>query len=343
MTFYEVMEEIIKPVTLGKGVGYALMKNEAWPLAASTMVCHSWADEYQQLLDTILSSGEVGPFWVSALAVYQPEDKPAISIEKQMGELPTGAFASVLGLSEKLLVIITDIPQQRSRGYVHRRMWCMWEIYSAAQAGIPVEYISYRANRPGRGWVDPFMEQLNADLGNYEPVDTKCAQCGEPVWGKLDPTVERILPKDEVVIREAIIGPSKVGVEAAAPEKKPTQEEDPAEEGPPSGGPPSGLEGGFDTLNRVVEKTRMEALIKRGHWSFVGDTRPGNHWFHTQEATRIKTLAEVCQHLGEPVPEDSGAQFFVSPVVPMAVHGNVIEQNIMESLTPNGKLAMIGN
>lgn len=166
MTVREVVEQIVKPDTAGSGVGYALLKNAARPLKASVLVSHAWDAKYSDLLVALSASGEDGPFWVCAMALYQPEDIPAFSLERQLGLEAGGPLAAVLRCADALLCVLTPSCN------IFSRLWCLFEVFTAVQLGREVR-IASKKPRFGLGAIDEFLIKLCE-----EPVDSKSAQCG---------------------------------------------------------------------------------------------------------------------------------------------------------------------
>lgn len=191
MTMHEVVRQIIKPLTMGRGLGYALMVNRDKPLLARVMVSHAWMEEYDQFFIALTTTCVQGPFWVCAMAIYQPEDMPAVLVEKQLGSSPdTGPFATVLKQAAEMVAIMTE------QGDIYSRLWCVFEIFIAIQLQVPVTMSAFAESR---GWAQSggsMQTYHNAIMdGSETPVDTRSARCGNPA---LPPNV------DEQSIRKVI-------------------------------------------------------------------------------------------------------------------------------------------
>lgn len=182
-TMREVVERIVKPATAGTGMGYALLKNEEKPLRARVMVSHAWDEEFHEFLQAIVDSGIEGPFWVCAFAIYQPEDLPHVTIEQQLGPHPsTGPFATVLKQADVMLAVLTG------QCNIYTRMWCVLEMFTALQLGLPVRIAQYM--RPYSQDVNmPFLHQCAT------AVDSAAARCGNPA---------NTPNSDEIMIRQMI-------------------------------------------------------------------------------------------------------------------------------------------
>lgn len=175
MTTRDVVEKIIKPDTAGTGAGYALLKNSDRPLRAAIMVSHAWDAKYADLVAAIAASGEVGPFWVCATALYQPEDIPEVTLERQLGAEAGGPLTAVLGQAAAVLCVLTAACN------IYTRLWCLFEIFTAGQLGVEVRVTS-KQRKFGLG---PFDELLL--LLCKERIDSSRARCGfDQASGRVD-------------------------------------------------------------------------------------------------------------------------------------------------------------
>lgn len=117
-------------------MGYSFMKNQDKPLKANIMISNAWSEDYESFIQAIEDSGETGPFWVCAFAIYQPEDIPELTIEKQLGEDPKrGPFAVVLSQVSKMLGFVTRNCD------IYTRPWCVYEIYVAISYNVPINIV----------------------------------------------------------------------------------------------------------------------------------------------------------------------------------------------------------
>lgn len=168
---YDVAKHIIKPATQGKGMGYSLMKNQDKPLKANIMISHAWSEDYESFIQAIEDSGETGPFWVCAFAIYQPEDIPELTIEKQLGEDPKrGPFTVVLSQASKMLGIVT-----RSCD-IYTRLWCVYEIYVAISYNVPINIV-YTSEKQGDKTLGTVYLNAGLELSNVA-IATEKAHCG---------------------------------------------------------------------------------------------------------------------------------------------------------------------
>lgn len=174
MSMYDVVSELIVPLTKGGGVGYALSLNALRPLRATYMISHAWNELYVDFLDA-LSDVEVaeGAFWVCAMAIYQCEDVPEVSIQRQLGnDVRTGPFSTVLKQADRMIAVLTPAAD------IYTRMWCVLEIFVAVQEGVPVELAalsrSYTSQGVSSSLCDAVIEQSRA------PCNSCLARCGNP-------------------------------------------------------------------------------------------------------------------------------------------------------------------
>jgi len=170
MTMREVVDAIIKPDTAGRGAGYALLQNADRPLRAAVLVSHAWDAKYSDLVSALAASGQSGPFWICAMALYQPEDTPELTLERQMGSEAGGLLAAVLGHVALLLCVLTTTCN------IYTRLWCLFEIFTAVQSGVQVDITSRQSGRYGLGALEDALLKLCE-----EPIETDRAVCGCPV------------------------------------------------------------------------------------------------------------------------------------------------------------------
>ena len=152
---YEVVEKLIKPQTKGKGIGYALLLNSDKPLRAKIMVSHAWGEQYDHFVRAIKDSHSKGPFWVCATAIYQNEDKPSLTISKQLGpSIEYGPFATVLKQANSMIAVFTPSVD------IYLRMWCVFEIFIAVKLKVPLRFVglSYQYRSGMENMYDAIFE-----------------------------------------------------------------------------------------------------------------------------------------------------------------------------------------
>lgn len=175
MTMTDVVKKLIVPRTKELGISYALLLNKKKPLRATHMVSHGWMEKYIHFIKALegaqLDEEKTG-LWVCSMAIYQCEDIPELTIERQLGEdVNRGPFATVLKQASIMLALLT--PDSN----IYTRMWCVLEIFVAIQLGTPVQLVSYRndLNFHGvRGTSDAVVEH------GKKRCYSKSARCGDP-------------------------------------------------------------------------------------------------------------------------------------------------------------------
>jgi len=173
MSMYDVVNNLIKPLTAGTGTGYALYLNRSSPLRAKIMVSHAWQESYSQFLEALRRSELAGPFWVCAMAIYQCEDLPSVSIAAQLGtDVNRGPFATVLKQSHMMIAVITEAAN------ICERMWCVLEIFVAVQVGTPVRLTATR-EMSGFFGSDQILNDAAIKYGKAR-CHSEAARCGNP-------------------------------------------------------------------------------------------------------------------------------------------------------------------
>lgn len=85
---YELVEQILKPETRGKGYGMALLWNLKEPLEVNTMVSHAWGEGAIEFLEAICrSTSDKDVLFICAFSLYQCGDECGPSIAEQLGSL----------------------------------------------------------------------------------------------------------------------------------------------------------------------------------------------------------------------------------------------------------------
>merc|ERR1740124_835658 len=129
---------LIKLITVGTGMGYSLLINKENPLKVKVIVTHAWDEPVKEFVEGIESSGEIGPFWIDAMAMYQNDDESkGITITEQMGPDRSPVFETVLKGVSLMLVVINNVCD------INTRLWSVFEMYSAFSKGVPVKLCAY--------------------------------------------------------------------------------------------------------------------------------------------------------------------------------------------------------
>lgn len=178
MSMYEVVQTLIKPLTRGSWMGYALYLNKETPLRAKQMTSHAWGENYSDFVKALKASMCQGPFWVCAMAIYQESDEV---ISEQLGpSLEYGPFATVLKQATDMIAIFTPAAD------IYLRMWCVFEIFVAVKLGVSVKFAAL--NQQFRSGIENIYDAI------FEHGHKRCcsekAQCSKE--------------SDEMQIRELI-------------------------------------------------------------------------------------------------------------------------------------------
>lgn len=95
---YIMVNDFVKPMTQGKGMGYALMKNQDAPLGVNVMVSHCWGENAKEFIESLeRSASKDDVMFICAFSIYQNEDSIGPTIEEQLGtDPPDSPFERVL-------------------------------------------------------------------------------------------------------------------------------------------------------------------------------------------------------------------------------------------------------
>lgn len=160
-TTREVVQHVIWPMTIGKGIGYALLRNSASPLQAAILVSHAWDDAFTDLLSALSVSEHQGIMWVASTALYQSEE--AIS---QILCDPSALLNPVLRSADCMLCVLsTNID-------VYERLWCLYEMAAAIDLGLEVNTTQKPKGRSAWCLDEAFLTAC------AKPVDSRSARCG---------------------------------------------------------------------------------------------------------------------------------------------------------------------
>ena len=88
-------------------------------ICASSLLQHAWDEPIGDFVEAIERSGEEGPFWICALAIYQNGDpSKGVTIGQQLGTNPeAGPFATVLKGADLMLAVLTSVCD------IYTRLW----------------------------------------------------------------------------------------------------------------------------------------------------------------------------------------------------------------------------
>merc|ERR1740124_584641 len=130
---------LLKLITAGTGMGYSLLINKENPLKAKVWVTYAWDQAIKDFVEAIESSGETGPFWIGAMAIYHNTDKSkGITINQQLGPDPeTGPYATVMHAANLMIAVVTHVCD------INTRLWCVYEMHHAVSMGMSVKLCAY--------------------------------------------------------------------------------------------------------------------------------------------------------------------------------------------------------
>ena len=178
---HHFVETFVKPATAGTEMGYALMLNQHAPQQVTLMISHAWVENTREFFEDVLASTwDTEVAFICFLSNFQ--GTPA-QIDAQLGNnILKSPFTEVIKsrACQRMLVVPNEALRQSGRG-LYSRLWCIWEIKVAADAGIPIQIVHRKSDE----------EYL---LGN-STVSSKNARCGDP---------DLPMNKDEQLIRSAI-------------------------------------------------------------------------------------------------------------------------------------------
>lgn len=132
----------------------------------------AWQENFKQFVEALAGSEIEGPFWVCALSIYQNEDLPNVTIQKQLGPSPSsGPFSTVLKQADRMVAIMTDSCD------IYTRLWCVYEIFIAITLNVPVSLASFNEITTSGGSSDAMYTNVVLDSSS-DVVTTSAAVCG---------------------------------------------------------------------------------------------------------------------------------------------------------------------
>jgi len=169
---YDLNKNFVKPWTRGTGTSVALRMNQDSPLRARLMLSHSWAedvDECGQALESYLAHAKLAsdvPVWFCLYSNYQPGSDvgdPGPTIQEQLEMDPFGSVIQCVGqdLGHGLIVVHTSTAE------LYDRLWCVYEIAVALNAGISTVPVC----------SDPYLRASRGKLLDILQVSTVGAEC----------------------------------------------------------------------------------------------------------------------------------------------------------------------
>ncbi|CAK9073175.1 unnamed protein product [Durusdinium trenchii] len=175
------VNHFVRPQTEGTEMGYALMVHQDDPQEVNLMISHAWVENAKNFFEDVLQSmfhSEVA--FICFLSNFQGT---AQQIDAQLGnDILRSPFTQVINSAacQRLLVVPNEELRSNGQG-LYSRLWCIWEIKVAADAGLPIMILPHRSS--------------GEHLLGQSIVSSRNARCGNP---------HQPMNKDETLIREAI-------------------------------------------------------------------------------------------------------------------------------------------
>eukprot|EP00931_Biecheleriopsis_adriatica_P007151 TRINITY_DN10846_c0_g1_i1.p1 TRINITY_DN10846_c0_g1~~TRINITY_DN10846_c0_g1_i1.p1 ORF type:complete len:829 (-),score=128.45 TRINITY_DN10846_c0_g1_i1:29-2515(-) len=132
-TMRNVVKDLIKPRSKGRGMGYALQLNHKSPIRAEIMVSHSWNEYFEEFVLALMAESDLirnKGIWICSFALFQSsdDDTSGPSVADQVGDdVLMGPFAQVVAQASLMLVV------QTRKAQVYDRLWCILEAFIALQ------------------------------------------------------------------------------------------------------------------------------------------------------------------------------------------------------------------
>lgn len=178
---HDFVNTFVKPATAGTEMGYALMLNQEDPQQVTIMISHAWVENTRDFFQDVLQeTWEMEVAFICFLSNFQGTSD---QINAQLGnDILKSPFTEVINSSacQRLLVVPNEALRENGQG-LYSRLWCIWEIKVAADAGLPIIIVPEK--------------QSEEYLLGTSTISSKNARCGNP---------ELPMNKDERLIRAAI-------------------------------------------------------------------------------------------------------------------------------------------
>lgn len=130
---YTVVDEVVKPLTMGSNESYALLLNPDG-LPIKHFITHAWAEGYKQFVKELQALGLSGGLWICFLA--NPQTWRADDLDRLLGASAwLSPFARALEDSESVVAV------RNANANMYSRLWCVFELYLAHKLGKPVRVV----------------------------------------------------------------------------------------------------------------------------------------------------------------------------------------------------------
>ena len=145
---HHFVDTFVKPATAGTEMGYALMRNQHEPQQVTLMISHAWVENTGDFFKDVLAStwqNEVA--FICFLSNFQGTPQ---QIDAQLGnDILKSPFTEILNsrACQRLLVVPNDELRENGQG-LYSRLWCIWEMKVATDAGLPIEIVRDKSNEP---------------------------------------------------------------------------------------------------------------------------------------------------------------------------------------------------
>jgi len=152
-TVYEVVADIIKPMTQEAGCSYALMLNPNG-VDVDNFVTHAWGEGFKAFVRELCQANISGGLWVCFVAnpqTWEPSELGAL-----LGKNPYMS-PFYIALTEATRVVVV----RNSNVNMYTRLWCVFELWSAGEKNKLVKVVG-----PNPRSINPEETGYNATCSN---------------------------------------------------------------------------------------------------------------------------------------------------------------------------------
>jgi len=157
-TVYRVVEEIIIPMTRHVECGYALMVNPHG-VEVKSFITHAWGESMRAFARALGQANVIGGLWICFLA--NPQTWEPSELGSLLGMNPyMSPFYTALEKAANVVAV------RNSNLNMYTRLWCVFELWSANEAGKPVSVVG-----PNPEYIAPDMTGYNATCSSERDTD----------------------------------------------------------------------------------------------------------------------------------------------------------------------------